>query len=180
MTRFAPTPPHLPLIDAPDDALARAEFARLAAGRGILNLHRMMAHAPTLMKASGDMAVAFRDDAVLSRALAEIVVLRTAQVIECGYVFDRHVPLAHAAGVGEQQIVEIGRWPDSAAFTAAQKAALGYAEKVARVAPTDAAIFADLQRYFSPREIVALTMLVAFYVSTAMFIKALAVPDEKE
>jgi 4-carboxymuconolactone decarboxylase len=179
MTQSAATPPRLPLIENPDDPLARAEFDRLAAGRGVLNLHRMMAHAPTLMKASGDMAVAFRNDAVLARALAEIVVLRTAQVIDCAYVFDRHVPLARAAGVGEQQIAEIGRWPDSAAYTAAQKAALGYAEKVARIAPTDAAMFAGLQEHFSPREIVALTMLVAFYVSTAMFIEALAVPDEK-
>ena len=55
----------------PDDPLAREQFGKLAAGRGILNLHRMMAYTPELMKASGDMAVAFRQEAILARALAE-------------------------------------------------------------------------------------------------------------
>jgi AhpD family alkylhydroperoxidase len=172
-------PPRLPLIDTPEDPLAREVFAKLRSGRGILNLHRMMAHAPAPMKASGDMAVAFRDDAVLARSLAEIVVLRTAQVIDCDYVWRRHLPLARAAGVAAQQIEEVARWRDSAIFTPAQKAALAFAEKVARGAAVDDETFAALRRDFSSREIVALTMLVAFYVSTAIFIKTLAVPDDE-
>jgi len=178
MTGSRPAPPHLPLVDKPTDPLAAELFDKLAKGRGILNLHRMMAHAPALMKASGDMAVAFRDDAILSRALAEIVVLRTAQVVDCDYVFGRHVPLARSAGVSERQLAEVGRWPQSEAFTSGQKAALGFTEKVARGAAADDETFAGLQRHFSPREIVALTMLIAFYVSTATFVKTLGVPDE--
>jgi AhpD family alkylhydroperoxidase len=178
MTTSEPIKPRLPLIDAPEDPLAREVFGKLASGRGILNLHRMMAHAPTLMKASGDMAVAFRNDAILARSLAEIVVLRTAQVIDCDYVWGRHVPLARAAGVSEQKIAEVARWPQSTAFSSAQKAALGFAEKVARGAPVEDEAFARVRQHFSSREIVALTMLVAFYISTAIFIKALAVPDE--
>jgi AhpD family alkylhydroperoxidase len=173
-------PPRLPLIDAPDDPLAREMFAKLAAGRGILNLHRMMAHAPALMKASGEMATAFREDAVLERALAEMVVLRTAQVAGCDYVRQRHLALARAAGVTDRQVDDLAHWPDSAAFTPAQKAALDFAERLARGAAVDEETFAVLRRNFSPREIVALTMLVGFYLSTAIFIKALAVPEERD
>jgi 4-carboxymuconolactone decarboxylase len=180
VTGREPTPPRLPLVDAPEDPLAREVFAKLKSGRGILNLHRMMAHAPPLMKASGDMAMTFRNDAMLARSLAEIVVLRTAQVADCDYVFGRHLPLARAAGVTEQQIAEVARWRDSATFTPAQKAALGFTEQVARGTPTDDGTFAGLRRNFSPREIVELSMLIAFYVSTAIFVKALAVPDENE
>jgi alkylhydroperoxidase family enzyme len=36
-----------------------------------------------------------------------------------------------------------------------------------------------LKRYFSSREIVEIAMLIGFYVSTAIFIKALAIPPEK-
>jgi AhpD family alkylhydroperoxidase len=179
MTTSAPIPPRLPLIDDPEDKLAREEFEKLESGRGILNLHRMMAHAPALMKASGDMAMAFRHDALLARSLAEIVVLRTAQVVDCDYVWRRHLPLARAAGVTELQIEEVARWPDSLAFAPAQKTALGFAEKAARGASIGDETFAALRHDFSPREIVALTMLVAFYVSTAIFIKTLAVPDDE-
>jgi 4-carboxymuconolactone decarboxylase len=170
--------PRLPLIDVPDDPLAREEFDKLASGRGILNLHRMMAHAPPLMKASGGMAAAFRQAAELGRDVTEIVVLRTAQVADCDYVFRRHVSLARAAGVTEQQIGEIRSWRDSTAFSLAQKAALGFAEQAAQDATVDDATFALLQQNFSSREIVELTMLVGQYVATAMFIKTLAVPDE--
>jgi 4-carboxymuconolactone decarboxylase len=174
----APAPPRLPLVQSPADPLAREVFAQLQSGRGILNLHRMMAHAPPLMKASGDMAMAFRTGAMLPRSLAEIVVLRTAQLVDCDYVWGRHLPLARAAGVTEQQIAEIAHWPDSAAFAPPQKAALGFAEKAARGATIEDATFSGLRQSFSDREIVELTMLVAFYVSTAIFIKTLAVPDE--
>lgn len=178
MTTVKPAPPRLPLIETPEAPLAREQFEKLAAGRGILNLHRMMAYAPALMKASGDMAMAFRNDAILGRALAEIVVLRTAQVAHCDYEWERHVPLARAAGVSERQIAEVGRWKQSAAFNPKEKAVLQYAEALADGAPIDDQIFAELQRHLPPREIVAVTMLVGFYVSTAIFINALAVPDD--
>jgi AhpD family alkylhydroperoxidase len=178
MTTEKPAPPRLPLVASPDDPLAREYFAKLAAGRGILNLHRMMAHTPVLMKASGNMAMAFRQDATLARALAELVVLRTAQVVHCDYVWERHLPLARSCGVTDRQIDEVAHWPDSAAFTPAQKAALAFAEQAARGTAASDAIFAELGRDFSPREIVELTMLVGFYVSTAIFVNTLAVPDE--
>jgi AhpD family alkylhydroperoxidase len=178
MTTVKAMPPRLPLIEAPNDPLAREQFDKLAAGRGILNLHRMMAYAPTLMKASGDMAVAFRHESVLSRTLAEIVILRTAQVADCDYEWERHVPLARSVGVSERQIADVGRWPQSAVFNAKEKAALKYTETIARSVPVDDQTFAELQQHLSPREIVVLTMLVGFYVSTAIFIKAMAIPDD--
>jgi 4-carboxymuconolactone decarboxylase len=178
MTTAKPTPPRLPLVETPDDPLGREQFAKLAAGRGILNLHRMMSHAPELMKASGDMAVAFRHEAILARALAEIVILRTAQVVNCDYEWERHVPIACAAGVSEQQIAEVGCWPQSTLFNPKEKIALKYAEILAGGARVDDQTFAELQRHLPAREIVALTMLVGFYVSTAIFIKALAIPDD--
>jgi alkylhydroperoxidase family enzyme len=103
----------LPLIDNAEDPLAREQLEKLAAGSGILNLHRIMAHAPALMKASGDMALAFRRDTVLERLLAELAILRAAQVIDCDYVWVRHLPLARACDVTERQLDELAHWPDS-------------------------------------------------------------------
>ncbi len=171
--------PRLPLVDTPEDPLLCEQFEKLASGSGVLNLHRMMAHAPALMKASGDMALAFRRDMLLPRSLAELGILRTAQLVDCAYVWSRHLSLARACGVTERQIDELARWPDSAAFTPAEKAALGFSEIVAQKMPVEDGAFLALRRYFSPREIVELAMLIGFYVSTALFIKALAVPDEK-
>ena len=170
--------PVLPLIETSDDPLVKEEFARLAAGRGVLNLHRMMAHAPVLMQASGNMAMALRNKTKLARSTAELAILRAAQVVDCDYVWGRHVSLARAAGVTEQQLEQIARWRDSAAFTPAERLALGFAEKVAGGTRVDDEAFTAIRREFSQQEIVELTMLIAFYVSTATFINTLAVPDE--
>jgi alkylhydroperoxidase family enzyme len=172
-------PPRLPLVETPEDPALRGQFDQLRSGSGILNLHRTMAHAPALMKASGDMAAAFRRDTELPRSLAELAILRAAQVVDSDYVFKRHLPLARECGVTEQQLAELEHWPASAAFTPAQKTALGFAEKIAQRLPVEDGAFAELRRDYSSREIVELTMLIGFYVSTAIFIEALAVPDEK-
>jgi AhpD family alkylhydroperoxidase len=179
MTASAPTPPRLPLVDTAEDPLVREQFDKLKSGSGILNLQRMMAHAPALMQASGDMALAFRRDTELARSLAELAILRSAQVLDCPYVWTRHLSLARACGVTDRQIEELARWPDSSAFTPAQKAALRFVEQAAQQTRVADGAFLELRRHWSPREIVELTMLVGFYVSTAIFIKALAVPDEK-
>ena len=90
----------------------------------VLNLHRMMAHAPEFMKASGDMAMTLRHKGTLPRSLVELVILRAAQVVDCDYVWERHLSLARAGGVTDQQIVEVAHWSDSKAFTPAQKTLL--------------------------------------------------------
>ena len=179
MTSPGAAPPLLPLVDNPDDPLVREEFGKLAAGSGILNLHRMMAHAPALMKASGDMALAFRRDTKLPRAVAELAILRAAQVLDAPYVWTRHLPLARDCGVTDEQIDALASWPDNSAFTPAQRAALGFTEQAVRQSPIDDGTAVELRRHFSAREIVELAMVVGFYVSTALFVKALAVPAEK-
>ena len=178
MTSPGPAPSVLPLVEDTDDPLVREQFDKLTAGSGILNLHRMMAHAPALMKASGDMALAFRRETKLPRA-GELAILRAAQVLDAPYVWSRHVPLARDCGVTPQQMNELAFWPDSTAFAPEQKAALSFAEKAAQHLPIDESAATELRRHFSAREIVELAMVVGFYVSTAIFIKALAVPAEK-
>jgi alkylhydroperoxidase family enzyme len=169
----------LPLVEQPDDPPTQEQFAKLAAGNGILNLHRMMAHAPALMKTSAALALAFRRDTALTRAMVELVVMRIAQAIDTKYIWVRHLPLARDCGVTEAQIAELSHWPASALFTPMEKAALGFAENAALQLPVSDEAWAELRRHFSPRQIVEITMLVGNYVSTAIFIKALAVPPER-
>ena len=72
--------PKLPLIEETDDPMLREEFAKLKSMRGfVLNLHRMMAHAPEFMKASGDMAMTLRHKGTLPRSVVELVILRAAR-----------------------------------------------------------------------------------------------------
>ena len=169
----------LPLVDDPQDQSVRDQFNGFAGGSGILNLHRMMAHAPTLMKASGELALALRRDTTLPRSLAEIIILRIAQLFACDYVWHRHVTLARANGSTEVQLEALAHWSHSDAFTPREKAAIEFCEAAAQQLPVGPKLFATLRQHFSPREIVEMTIVAGSYVSTVIFVKALAVPAEK-
>jgi alkylhydroperoxidase family enzyme len=171
--------PRLPLVEQPDNPSMQEQFAKLAAGNGILNLHRMMAHSPALMKASAALALAFRHDTALTQAMVELVIMRIAQVIDAEYIWIRHLPLARDCGVTEEQIAELSHWQASASFTPTENAALGFAENAALQLPVSDEAWAELRRHFSSRQIVEITMLVGNCVSTAIFIKVLAVPPER-
>jgi AhpD family alkylhydroperoxidase len=179
MSAARPTSSQLPLVDNPDDPVVRQQFEMLASGAGILNLHRMMAHAPGLMKAWGELAMALRHHTKLPRALAEMIILRIAQEFDCEYVWLRHLPLAHACGVSEQKIEALARWRDSNVFTVQEHVAIEFCETAMQRKGIEAAEFAAIRRHFSPQEMVEMVALVGNYVSTVIFIKALAVPAEK-
>lgn len=171
--------PRLPLVDEPSDPEAIAILAAIRARTGrLLNLHRMMAHAPALMKASSEMAMTLRHSLLLPRPLIELVVLRTAQVLGSDYEWQQHHGMALEAGVPPEKIDALAQWSDSTLFTPAEAAALAYAECVALGTESEPALFAELYEQFSPRELVELTLLVCHYASTARFVQALRIPLE--
>ena len=171
--------PRLPLVGEATDPEVAALFDGILARSGrLLNLHRMMAHAPSLMKASVDTAMAMRHGTLLPRSLIEIVILRTALLLRSDYEWQQHRPMAVANGVSPQQIDALTDWPASTLFADDQREALAFCDCiVGGTAPEDAA-FRRLRQHFSPREIVELALIVCHYLATAHFVAALALPLE--
>lgn len=89
------------------------------------------------------------------------------------------MPLALAAGISNEQLhaLQAGQI-DSALFDERQRAALAYAGRVAQDGDVDDRTFAQLEAFFDAREIVELTLTVAFYAGTASLLKALDVRPE--
>ena len=175
----APAQPRLPLLDQPDDPVTAEILAAIRGRTGrILNLHRMMAHAPALMKASYDTAMAIRHELSLPRKLVELAIMRTAQLARSDYEWHQHYPMALANGLSAEQIAALGTAQASSLFSEAEKAALAWCE--ATVMGTDPAPedFGRLQQHYKPRAIVEMAMLVAEYLATARVIRALGIPIE--
>jgi len=174
-----PARPRLPLLDESADPVAARILDEIRGRTGrILNLHRMMAYAPGLMKASYDTAMVIRHDLTLPRKLVELAIMRTAQLAGSDYEWHQHYPMALANGLTAEQIAALGTAQGSPLFSAAEKAALAWCE--ATVMATDPAPddFARLQQHFTPRQIVEMAMLVAEYLATARVIRALGIPIE--
>lgn len=155
------------------DPIVAEIFARLRAqGRTTLHLHQTLAHAPELLQAVLALAETLRQGCVTPRRLRELVILRTAQLESSAYELAQHLPMARASGIGGDEIAALDHWRDSSCFDERERAGLAYAETIAGNGAADAA---ELDRLFTPREIVELTLTAAFYLMTARTIRALEI-----
>src|SRR5215475_352174 len=96
------------------DSLLAELYARIRAHRGrILNIHRVVGHAPKLLRAQSAYAASMREDSSLPRDLQEVLILRIAQVNDSTYEQSVHRPIAVRLGVAPARIDALASWRDS-------------------------------------------------------------------
>jgi alkylhydroperoxidase family enzyme len=126
------------------------------------------------------MAFTIRFDALTPRALLELAILRTAQIVGSDYEINQHKPLMKLCGYSEPQIAALESWRASPLFDEKQRAVLGYVEQMAHGGDVDDATFAALARFFIPQEIVEITYTVGSYYANGLLTKALRIETETD
>jgi alkylhydroperoxidase family enzyme len=81
--------------------------------------------------------------------------------------------LAIADGLSLEECDTLSDWHASKFFTASERAALAYADTMTREIKVPDAVFAEVDRHFTPREIVELTVLIGTYNMNARVLQAL-------
>ena len=171
----------LPPLPQPFDPILQKMFDdSRAKGGAVINLNIVTGHAPKFAQASRAMAFAIRFDAKTPRRLLELVIMRTAQIVDSAYELNQHTPFIKACGYSDAQIAAIPTWQTSTLFDDKQRALLGYVEQVAHGGDVDEATFASLQKFFTPEEIVEITYTVGSYYSTGLLTKALRIEVETD
>jgi AhpD family alkylhydroperoxidase len=100
----------------------------------------------------------------LGPALMELVKTRVSQVNGCAFCVDMHVRDLRKAGEGWQRINSLATWRETGLYTGRERAALAWAETLARLADHHAdrgPEFEALKPHFTDQEIVELTWAVA-------------------
>ncbi len=171
-----------PLEDPPADPDAREFFADTRRRGGqVINLHLTLAHAPKIAKGRRALANALRYEAVSPRALRELAIVRTAQIVGGDYELNQHVPMALEAGLTRAQLDAVESWQRSTLFDDRQHALLAYVEAMCvNRGEVDDKIYADFARFFTPQEIVELTVTIGNYYGTGLIVKALAIRIEDD
>lgn len=115
------------------------------------DLFKPMMQQEELIKASG-----------LEHSLIELVKLRASQINGCAFCLHMHSHDARKHGETEDRMTLLPAWRDSTLYSAREQAALAWTEALTRVADTAApdADYARVAEQFSPREQVALTLLI--------------------
>ncbi|MFI6660555.1 carboxymuconolactone decarboxylase family protein [Streptomyces sp. NPDC050523] len=102
----------------------------------------------------------------------ELLILRTACNTRAGYEWGRHVPLARAAGVTDEEIHRIGAGPDAQGWTPADARLLRAADELHRDARLSSATWSALATDHDEAQLIEITMLVGQYHMVAFFLNS--------
>lgn len=103
----------------------------------------------------------YLDDCELDQTLLELVNLRTSQINGCAYCVDLHSRRLRQRGKDSRDIFSVVTWSESPFFDDREKAALGWAEAITRIADGIPESVAEAAREeFDDRELVELTLAV--------------------
>ena len=99
----------------------------------------------------------------LEPKLVHLIKMRASQINSCAYCLDMHSIDARAAGESEQRLYTLEAWRETPFFSDRERAALAWTESVTLIAQTHAPddVYADLQKHFTEKEIVDLTLAAA-------------------
>ncbi len=128
-------------------------------------LMRMMAHMPDMAKAMVTFSGALLRNNPLPRRLVELVRLRVAFHNQCRSCMAIRYQSAVDDGMTEGMVCSLERPQDASDLTPAEKAAIHYADlsSTDHLSITDETI-EELREHFSEPEIVALGMVIAFFL----------------
>lgn len=127
------------MTERPDPAKVAPDYAR-----GLVEMTRFVRAGP------------------LEPRTAELVRVRVSQINGCAYCLSIHVPRARRHGATPEQLDTLAGWRESTAFSARERAALDWAEAVARLDDDHVGdgVWTRARSVFSDREMVDLTLVV--------------------
>ncbi len=159
----------------PADMTPRAR--ELTNARGNLNVYRALANADKVFggwMAAGDAALT---SPTLPTRLRELVVLRTAHLMDCAYELGQHRDVARAAGVTVAEINAILSDTDwqTIPFDATELAVLGLTTELLTTQSVSAQTFDRVHQSLGSQATVEVLMVINRYAGLALMLNALDV-----
>ncbi|CAF1232134.1 unnamed protein product [Rotaria sordida] len=148
-------------------------------GRPDLNLYKVLANNPTLLRSWIDFAYSLRRNCTTSRQLRELMILRSAQLFNSQYEWFQHEQMAKQCGVSIEKIDSIKEWQKSSLFDEKEKVVLELMESLIQNGGTiSEELDKELKKYFTEAEYLELILTGSFYIMVPTVLKALQIPIE--
>jgi AhpD family alkylhydroperoxidase len=152
--------PLIPPLSADDAGDARESLEALRQRLGqVPNMYRTFAHAPRVLDAAVAMARAIRID--LDPKLRELAYLKVTHMTDCHVCWHYHEPAGKQAGLTDEQIRDLGRFEESAAYTELEKDILRFTEQWTLAGRVKDDVLARLKTALSPEHLVLLAATVS-------------------
>ncbi len=128
------------------------------------------AHAPGLLLGYGAFEKATAKQQRVDERLKVLAETKAAAIVNCEFCCDIASGIAHDAGIGEAQLLALGRYRESGEFSELECLVLDYATAISRTpASVSDELFACLREHFDERQLVELTNVIALENMRARF-----------
>jgi AhpD family alkylhydroperoxidase len=106
---------------------------------------------------------AYLTESAIEPTLRHLIWLRVSQINGCAYCVDLHTHEALVDGEQPQRLHCLVTWPETALFSAQERAALAWAEALTHISISHAPeeVYALVRQHFNDKELVDLTLMIA-------------------
>ena len=146
----------------------------------VLNLHHVLAHAPKLSKASGQMAYALRYETSTPRLYIELAIVRAGMNANGKYEVQQHKPMLLAEGFALKTYNALSKWRATKLFDDKERAILAYTDQMSNKGNVSDKAFKDLARHFDAQQTMELTVAIGTYYGTCLLMNAMKIKLEKK
>jgi 4-carboxymuconolactone decarboxylase len=168
------------ILEIPPDKLTQAQatvFEQLTAGRGrILGPYKIWIHSPTVASGMEQIGTFLNKSASLSKREVEIGILVIAQHWQGDYVRQAHIREGRAAGLSQETIDAILAGADPKLTDAHERAVHRFAVALVSGTKLSDADFAEIENVLGRDGIAEVLVLLGYYTSVALAMKAHDVP----
>ncbi len=144
-----------------------------------LNIFRLMAHAETCFRPLLRLGSVILSQQKLDASLRELAILQVAKLSPAEYEWVQHVAIAEAVGVTPQQIQALDEGDvDADSFSDRERLLLEFTTELVRDVRVCDDTFGEMEKSFSPQEIVELILAIGFYMTMARLMETLDIDLE--
>ena len=151
---------------------------RASRGLGVLNVFKVMAHTPELMKSWWGMMTVLLTRLELDARHRELAILRLFQIKGGAYGFAHHVRIGRNAGITDDEIAGLSEYATNGRFGAEDTLVLRYTDAVTELRDDAATIATEVKAAFGERTLVELTFCIANWILMAHLLQPLQIELE--
>jgi AhpD family alkylhydroperoxidase len=163
-----------------EDMTERAR--ELTLERGNLNVYRALANAEKVFTGWMEAGRAALASPALPARLRELVILRTAYLMDCRYELGQHTDIAPAAGLGEQEVTGLTSQSDweQSGLNNIEQSVVHLTSELLTTRNVSAAVFEQVHTALGSEATIEILMLIGRYAGLALMLNALDVDLDQD
>ena len=143
-----------------------------------LNIFKMMAHAPGLLRPFVDLGGAFLFEGKLDPVTRECAILRVGYLSNAGYETAQHEKIGLDLGMTEDLFDALRSGPNAAGLSEEQRLTVAYVDDLVANVKAGDATFAPALAHFGTEQLQELTLVTGYYMMVCRFLETFDVDIE--